>query len=374
MRAFALVCLFTAAACTGGPFVRLTVDGIPAQTVTLVVAATLGGHDATPERFEISDRSAQSLALSYPSSLGSWLEIVITALDPNGCEVGWTSQVVVLRSYDSNLIDVNVVLGPGVDPPLCNRQRSPSMIYIMEGDYVFGCDKDSDADCAPDESPARTITLPVAYEIDAFEVTVDAYNDCIEHGPCTTPHDSLTTSPGSLPPNVARDSVDWFQAQAFCAWRGKHLPTEAQWEAAARGFNFIPYPWGDAAPDCDFANFAPGIGEENACLHFNRELNTVGSHPAGISPYGVFDMAGNVSEWTADWYAVRSLLTDPEFIAGPDTGTARVVKGGSYLSPAESLRAAFRIGYPPDGSFSTSDGTVIDASTGTIDRGFRCAR
>jgi formylglycine-generating enzyme required for sulfatase activity len=141
-------------------------------------------------------------------------------------------------------------------------------------------------------------------------------------------------------------NVDWNQAKAFCEWRGAQLPTEAQWEKAARGMDGRTYPWGEQFY-CD----------KLKCM---GDTTKVGSYESGKSPYGIYDLAGNVWEWLADWYD-RSYYANSPFSnpLGPSSGHYRVLRGGSVQNYV-NIRSADRSFYIPDYS---SDGV-----------GFRCAR
>jgi formylglycine-generating enzyme required for sulfatase activity len=203
-----------------------------------------------------------------------------------------------------------------------------------------------------DEMPAHEVCL-AAYEIDSVEVTNEAYRRCVTAGACRL----VDAQGGFDEPRQPVVDVSWHDAGAYCRFAGKALPTEAQWELAARGPDGRRYPWGTAI-DCGAANY----GAWMECKDVNPgRPRAVGTTPRDVSPFGVRDLGGNVREWTRDWYEggyyARSPRQSPE---GPDEGTLRVVRGGSWFGYADNLRSSIRDAFPP----SDRSGML----------GFRCAR
>ncbi|MEW6202571.1 MAG: SUMF1/EgtB/PvdO family nonheme iron enzyme [bacterium] len=232
-------------------------------------------------------------------------------------------------------------------------------ITVPAGDFVMGC-ATADGSCYTNESPKHTVTLP-QYKIQKYEVTNAQYKACVTASACTVPSNANSYNRTPYYGNATYDNypviyVDWNKASTYCAWIGGRLPTEAEWEKAARGaYPAEPiYPWGDTTPTCTLAEFW------NSCTGDTAE---VGSHPTGASSYGVMDLAGNVWEWVNDWYDATYYTTggppwsDPQ---GAGSGTYRVLRGGTWFSDANLMRASVRIDYNP----SYSDDLI----------GFRCAQ
>jgi len=132
--------------------------------------------------------------------------------------------------------------------------------------------------------------------------------------------------------NYPMNEMTWYGARAFCEWRGARLPTEAEWEKAARGTDGRLFPWGEKAT-CENANYY-------GC---NYDLVPVDSYPESISPYGAYNMAGNIMEWVNDWYGDGYYASSPEVNPqGPDSGTHKIFRGGSYINGAHHIRTTYR--------------------------------
>ena len=224
-----------------------------------------------------------------------------------------------------------------------------SMSLVPAGNFIAGSDQGYD-----NERPVHTVYLDDIY-IDTYEVTNALYKACVDEGACPPPDRTGSFTRESYYGNSQFDHypvvfVDWENAESYCEWRGMKLPTEAQWEKAARGTDGRRYPWGDNI-DETYANFNNAVGD----------TMEVGSYESGKSIYGIYDMAGNAWEWVADWYSdtyyLDAPLTDPP---GPPTGAYRVLRGGSWLDD-ETIVTTSNRGW-----------NQLEYFTNT-DFGFRCA-
>jgi formylglycine-generating enzyme required for sulfatase activity len=229
---------------------------------------------------------------------------------------------------------------------------------VQAGCFHMGCNSAVDTECDSSEIPYHPVTVP-AFKIDKYEVTVSQYQACNTASPstCTAPNTGGTCNWGvggreSHPINC----VDWNQAKAYCTWAGKRLPSEAEWEKAARGTDGRKYPWGNTGLDCNHA-----VMSVSPCS--NSSTATVGSKPAGVSPYGASDMIGNVWEWVEDDYHITYTSAPSNGSAWIDTPRAanRVLRGGAWDGVLTyDLRSSFRVNGNP--TFRLSDD------------GFRCSR
>jgi formylglycine-generating enzyme required for sulfatase activity len=265
------------------------------------------------------------------------------------------------------------------------------MVYVPDGEFLMGF-SESDVEAlravnpnvefsVEGEKPQHKVFLDAFY-IDETEVTNARYRRFVEAGGYEEQKHwsdegwQWRQKEGWTEPRYWQDltwnqpeqpvvGVSWYEADAYCRWVGKRLPTEAEWEKAARGDEERTWPWGNTF-DGKKVNFC-----DKNCLEENRDLSVddgyggtapVGSYPAGASPYGASDMAGNVWEWVADWYAPdyysQSPTRNPQ---GPDSDSDKVVRGGSWLNGFTDIRVGYRYKFVP---------TLRQGR----DVGFRCAQ
>jgi sulfatase modifying factor 1 len=240
-------------------------------------------------------------------------------------------------------------------------EGDPNLLEIPGGTFEMGCSV-SDGSCDPENQPVHSITLS-PYWIEATEVTVGAFKECVDAGGCSAPANvDLPCSYGSpLAIDHPINCVTWQQAADYCEWKGRRLPTEAEWEFAARSNSGRPFPWGTAEATCEFAHMFQMMSEQSTFGCDTNDTAPVGSYPTGVSPFGVLDMAGNVEEWVADWFSLTWYAESPaEDPIGPAEGMQRSVRGGDYYDASPfNLRTMERARANPD---STAP-----------ERGFRCA-
>ncbi|HSB45520.1 MAG TPA: SUMF1/EgtB/PvdO family nonheme iron enzyme [Nitrospira sp.] len=221
------------------------------------------------------------------------------------------------------------------------------MVLVPVGEFTMGSDKGDD-----DEQPVHRAFLDSFY-IDKFEVTNGRFAKFVEAIQSEPPWGFADKETPVLHPDQPVRWVNWMDATGYCLWAGKRLPTEAEWEKAARGTDGRNYPWGNDPPTPAHAVFGLKEGADT--------VSSIGNRDKGKSPYGVHDMAGNLYEWTADWYDEEFYLKNPAINPrGPAEGTAKVQRGGSYTNTPYRLRSTFR---------TKGDPTEHDPNVG-----FRCAQ
>jgi len=233
---------------------------------------------------------------------------------------------------------------PETVPPLAPTTTQESMIEIPAGEFAMGSND------ANDQKPIHKVYLD-AYYIDKYEVTVGQFRKF-----CSATGNSMPDQPSwNQGDNYPVVKVTWEDASSYASWAGKRLPTEAEWEKAARGPEGRKYPWGDSW-DANKCN----NGEDNSPDGY-ANTSPVGSFPQGASPYGVMDMAGNVWEWCADWYDKNYYKKSPSRNpTGPSSGSLRVLRGGAWDNSQYFCRSVDRHSTIPQCSLSR--------------QGFRCVR
>ena len=243
-------------------------------------------------------------------------------------------------------------------------------VTIPAGSFKMGCDRDLEGSCPEDAVPLHEVSLS-SYVMDKFEVSVELYELCITENACNNddpekPHYRTTTD--SYQCNIGNpdrknhpaNCVTWHGAKAYCEWLGKRLPTEAEWENAAKSGKVQIYPWGNTpVASCDNTVMK---GEASGCG--SNSTFPAGSKAAGVSVNGIYDLSGNVAEYTGDWYEKKfysteeAALADTHGPAEPEKDKYKVIRGGSYIYGESHTRASFR--------------SAAKLDDPAIDFGFRC--
>jgi formylglycine-generating enzyme required for sulfatase activity len=242
---------------------------------------------------------------------------------------------------------------PSLAPELTDA-KGISMRLVPAGEFMMGSDDDSDI-----HNQSHNVYLGAFY-MDLYEVTNAHYADCVTADICDPPHSDRTDFRSIYYGNPEYDNfpviyVDWMMAKTYCEWRGARLPTEAEWEKAARGTDGRSYPWGEGI-SCDNANYDGSTDFDTLCIGDTTE---VGSYESGRSPYGLYEMAGNVFEWVSSLYKPYPYdATDGR--ENLTIGGSRVIRGGAWSEGPNDQRVFYRSWVGPDQSE-----TAI---------GFRCAR
>jgi sulfatase modifying factor 1 len=248
-----------------------------------------------------------------------------------------------------------VMQSPSMAAAPASKELDPvPMVTIPAGEFLMG---NPEGKGRADEWPQRSVYLD-AFAIDQVEVTNERYMAFVAttgHRNPPNPYGTGTLQSAKGIEQLPVVQTTWYDAKAYCSWAKKRLPTEAEWEKAARGTDGRLFPWGNEPANVKRANFDREWEEENT-------LHPVGSLPDGDSPYGVKDMAGNAREWVSDWYDADYYKHAPDRNPqGPDKkGVVRSIRGGSWHSPLADITASAR----GRGGFALQ----------THGTGFRCAR
>ncbi len=317
---FSLLALFVLTGVYSAPYIKKTLSPIPTNTPTAPIpsatATTIPTETATPSPTKTATPSPTPTRTPPPSKTPTSEPLASLVVDASGAE----------------------------------------MLLVNAGSFLMGSDGGD-----VDEKPAHTVQLD-DYYIDAYEVTNAEYKVCVDALECPLPKNTIfyiSTSYRNHPVVF----VNWEMAVDFCEWREARLPTEAEWEKAARGTNNLYYPWGWTFSG-NILNYCDLECEHSWADESFRDRYTrtapVGTYPDGQSVYGVFDMAGNAAEWVADWYAKDYYpISSVENPFGPEFGTYRVLRGGSWYSRKLDVRTFVRSHLRPETAYNYT--------------GFRCA-
>jgi len=264
----------------------------------------------------------------------------------NTVEPSFTPTNISISEPSQTSISLTPTLAFSNGSSITSNRDGAVLVYVPGGRFVMGSDEEHCGECGndspsyQDNHPQHSLFLD-AYWIDQTEVTNKQYALCVSDEVCAPPLDSKSPMRSSYYGNPEFDNypvifIEWDMALTYCEWANRRLPTEAEWEKAARGMDGNIYPWGNEAPDDYVLNYNSPI----------RDTTDVGKYLDGASLYGVLDMAGNVWEWT-------SSLVYP-YPYSPTDGREnllvneyRVLRGGSWYFQQDSLRSIFRFGVVP---------------------------
>jgi eukaryotic-like serine/threonine-protein kinase len=272
-----------------------------------------------------------------------FLIFAVVALFVSACGAGnaQPTAIPIPTAFPTNTPAVNapaeVVSGGEAGSERTSPVDGMPQIYVPDGTFRMG---GLDASAANDEMPAISVTLK-GFWIDKLEVTNGMYLLCVQAGACDPPQRFGSGTRKSYFNDAEFNDfpvvyVAWAQAKTYCTWAGRRLPTEAEWERAARGDDLRTYPWGDERPDSSRGNFNYTVGD----------TTRAGNYPAGASPFGALDMAGNVWEWVNDYYDgqyyTKGVTMNPTGPGERSTYFNRVIRGGSYQDAFKDVRVSKR--------------------------------
>lgn len=297
----------------------------------------------------------------------------VLAIVLSACGAGGPTAIPVATAFPTNTppapnATAEVVSGGQAGEERLSSVDGMSQIYIPDGTFRMG---GLDSEAQSDEMPAHSVTMK-GFWMDKFEVTNAMFFACVQAGACEPPIYFKSETRDSYFNNAEFNDfpvvyVPWIQADAYCKWAGRRLPTEAEWEYAARGSDFRTYPWGDERPDSSRGNFNFFVGD----------TTRVGSYAAGASPFGVLDMAGNVAEWVSDYYDSdyysQGVSINPTGPGARSEYFQRVIRGGTFQDAFKDVRLAGRAsirGSNPNAPDPLSQDYLGEVSPKI---GFRCA-
>lgn len=269
--------------------------------------------------------------------------------------LGWVGLV---RGEGVDVSDITVEWTQAGKKLAAERAKLPAkdeMVPVPEGWFLMGSNKKEDRYAYLPETPQHRVFLD-AFEIDQYEVTTVQF---LKFALATdrSPLIDWRYDGGNFQESMASHPVmhvSWFDADAYCTWAGKRLPTEAEWEKAARGEDGRIYPWGNQAAGLSRSNFgrtglSGPVRDRPERLLLYPPIISVDKYDNAVSPYGLFQMSGNVAEWVADWYDKDYYKTAPDRNPkGPEKGTQKSFRGGGWIDSTPSVRVAQRNGTDPN--------------------------